>query len=47
MKNNAVPEYAKKLLSGFGKKNKVRTPIIMIIRIKLLIFIIKYGPAQN
>ena len=47
MKNNAVPKYAKKLLSGFGKKNKMVIPRIIKSKIKLLVFILKNGPAQN
>ena len=47
IKNNAVPKYARKLLSGLGKKNKIAIPIKIIIGIKLLVFILKYGPSRN
>jgi hypothetical protein len=40
MKNNAVPKYAGKLLSGFGKKNRIATPIKMIIGSNLFVFIL-------
>ena len=34
MKNKAVPIYARKFVSGSGKKNKIIIPIITIIGIK-------------
>jgi len=34
IKNKAVPIYARKLVSGSGKKNKTISPIITIIGIK-------------
>jgi hypothetical protein len=34
MKNKIVPTYARKLVSGSGKKNKTISPIITIIGIK-------------
>jgi hypothetical protein len=34
IKNNAVPTYAKKLVSGSGKKNNVINPDTTIIGIK-------------
>jgi len=43
IKNNAVPAYARKLVSGLGKKNNTMSPIRIIIGIKLFIFIISYG----
>jgi len=34
IKNKAVPAYAKKLVSGSGKKNSMIIPIIAIVIIK-------------
>lgn len=40
VKLNAVSIYAKKLLSGSGKKKSVISPIVMVIGIKCLNFIV-------
>ncbi len=40
MNANAVPRYAKKLVSGFGKKNRVRSPRRRIIGMSVFFFIL-------
>jgi hypothetical protein len=39
IKNMAVPKYIKKLLSGFGKKNKMESPKIIKIGMSVFVFI--------